>query len=297
MTEHEHSIGFIGAGVVASSLALHMSGAGYRVAGVNSRSVTSAEALAALMDRRPRIHAHGQALADACDTVFITTPDDAIGDTAAAVAWGPHHRVVHCSGALTTAVLEPARRACATVGSFHPLHPFTRGGASLEGSTFAIEADGPLSEWLWELAVNLGCNPMLVRPEDKALYHLSAGFASSFIVAMMSAATELWETLGVPRDQARQALLPLLRGAVRNIETVGLPDSLTGPISRGDVETVRKHLDELATRAPAFLSAYRELALLAIPVAVDKGSLEDGPAVELKRMLEREPHPASVQAR
>jgi predicted short-subunit dehydrogenase-like oxidoreductase (DUF2520 family) len=273
-----------------------MSKAGYRVAGVSSRSLASAEALATLLDRRPRVHPHGQAIADACDTLFITTPDDTIADAAEAIAWDSHHRVIHCSGALTTAVLEPARRAGAAVGSFHPLHPFTRGGASLEGCTVAIEADGPLSKWLWELAADLGCNPMRVRPEDKALYHLSAGFASSFVVAMMSAATELWETFGVPRNQTREALLPLLRGAVRNIETIGLPDSLTGPISRGDAETVRKHLDELATRAPAFLSAYCELALLAIPVALNKGSLDDGTAAELKRMLKRDLRPASVQA-
>ena len=296
MSRDKHTIGFVGAGVVASSLALGMSEAGYRVGAVASRSRTSADALAALLEPQPRVHRQAQAVADACDTLFITTPDDAIAGAAAAIGWRPHHRVIHCSGALTTEVLEPARQAGASVASFHPLHPFTRGGASLEGSTVAIEADGPLAQWLGELASGLGCSPMQIQPKDKTLYHLSAGFVSSFVVAMLDAATQLWGSFGIPRDQARDALLLLLRGAVRNIETVGVPDCLTGPISRGDVETVRRHLDELGARAPALLPAYRELALLTVSVAQEKGSLDGGPAEELKRMLERDRHPASVQA-
>jgi predicted short-subunit dehydrogenase-like oxidoreductase (DUF2520 family) len=295
MSTNEHTIGFVGAGVVATSLALGMSGAGYRVGAVSSRSRASADALTTLVEPQPRVHREAQAVADACDTLFITTPDDAIADTAASIEWQPHHRVIHCSGALTTDALEGARKAGASVGSFHPLHPFTRGAASLEGSAVGIEADGPLAQWLEVLASDLGCSSMRIRSEDKALYHLSAGFVSSFVVTMLNAATQVWGSFGIPKDQAREALLPLLRGAVRNIETVGVPDCLTGPISRGDVETVRKHLDELGARAPALLPAYRELASLTVPVAQEKGNLDDGSAGELKRMLEVDRNPASVQ--
>jgi predicted short-subunit dehydrogenase-like oxidoreductase (DUF2520 family) len=109
--------------------------------------------------------------------------------------------------------------------------------------------------------------------------------ACNYLVTLEKLATDLWQTFNVPRQQAIQALLPLIRGTIRNIETVGIPDCLTGPIARGDIGTVKKHLDALEKAAPDLLSTYRELGLKTIPVALGKGKIDEQRAKELEAVL------------
>jgi predicted short-subunit dehydrogenase-like oxidoreductase (DUF2520 family) len=98
-------------------------------------------------------------------------------------------------------------------------------------------------------------------------------------------ADDLWQTFGVPRDQATKALLPLLKGTLNNIESVGIPQALTGPIARGDVGTVKKHIEALKREAPDVLSTYCELGLQAIHVSLAKGKIDENKAVELRSTL------------
>src|SRR6185295_18651492 len=94
-----------------------------------------------------------------------------------------------------------------------------------------------------------------------------------------------WLRLGWERPAALQAVLPLLKGAVANLENLGLPAALTGPIARGDVETVRRHLDALAAASPETLPAYLEMALQTIPVALARGGLSESAAAELRSLI------------
>jgi len=236
---------------------------------VASRTPGSARRLAA----RPkgcRAVADPQAVADAADLVFITTPDGAIAEVAAQVRWRPDAWVVHVSGAESLDALEPARRAGAAVGSMHPLQTFAdieHAVAAMPGSTFALEGEGPLLACLREMARALGGRAIELRPEDKALYHVAAVLASNYVVTLMDMATGLWQEFGVEQDSAAKALLPLLQGTVDNLRRLGLPDALTGPIARGDLGTVRRHLKALEASAPDMLLAYRELGLRTVPVA------------------------------
>ena len=102
---------------------------------------------------------------------------------------------------------------------------------------------------------------------------------------MTKIATDLWKTFDVSTPEATRALMPLLRGTLNNIENVGLPNCLTGPIARGDTGTVKKHLAALEKSAPALLSTYRELGLQTVPIAVDKGKIDAGKAEELRSLL------------
>jgi predicted short-subunit dehydrogenase-like oxidoreductase (DUF2520 family) len=104
-------------------------------------------------------------------------------------------------------------------------------------------------------------------------------------VTLVKLATDLWQTFNVPTQKATKALLPLLRGTLHNIEAVGIPQCLTGPIARGDVGTIRKHLDALEKTAPSLLSTYRELGLQTIPIAVAKGRINQNQAQELRAIL------------
>jgi predicted short-subunit dehydrogenase-like oxidoreductase (DUF2520 family) len=109
--------------------------------------------------------------------------------------------------------------------------------------------------------------------------------ACNYLVTLVKLATDLWQTFNIPPNQATQALLPLIRGPIHNIDTVGIPQCLTGPIARGDTGTIGKHLEALQHKAPTILTAYRELGLQTIPIALAKGKIDKQKADELRAML------------
>ena len=280
-------LGFIGAGTVGTALAIKLNSRDYPVVAVASRSQASAGNLAERVKGCSAVSS-SQDVADAAELVFITTPDDAIASVAAQVDWHRGQGVVHCCGAESTDILAPARKSGARTGAFHPLQTFASVEKALEnipGSTVAIEAEPPLLETLKDIATALGGQWIELKAGDRVVYHASAVVACNYLVTLEKLATDLWQTFNVPRQQAVQALLPLIRGTIRNIETVGIPDCLTGPIARGDIGTVKKHLDALKKAAPDLLSTYRELGLKTIPVALDKGKIDEQRAKELEAVL------------
>ena len=286
MKLRDHNMGFIGAGTVATVLAKALHEAGFSVAAVTSRSPESTDRLSRALHGAATRCPSAQAVADACDLVFLTTPDDPIANVARAVSWRSGQVVVHCSGAITVKALEPAATAGAVVGGFHPLQTFAGAEASsLGGATIALEGDGAALTTLQGLAEALDCPWVTVRGEDKALYHISGVLASNYVVTLLRHAVGLWEEIGLSEEQASRALLSLLKGTVQNMETLGVNASLTGPVARGDAGTIETHLEELARKAPALLSAYRELGWLTIPVAESHGTLDAEDAQRLRRLL------------
>jgi len=283
------TVAFIGAGTVGTALAVRLSEKGYPVVAAASRTLASAQALAARIEGCSA-YASVEEATKAADLVFITTPDAAIGAVAAIVRWRAGQCVVHCSGVDSLDVLEPARQQGALVGAFHPLQSFAsveQALYNLPRSTFALEASSPaLLETLRAMALSLEGMPVVLGAGDKVLYHASAVIACNYLVTLAKMATDLWEKLGVPRQDAIKALLPLVQGTVNNLEQVGLPNCLTGPISRGDVSTVEKHLRALVQRAPELLPAYQELGKQTIPIALAKGRLDLGKARQLRELLE-----------
>jgi predicted short-subunit dehydrogenase-like oxidoreductase (DUF2520 family) len=282
-------MGFIGAGTVGTALAVRLSGKGFPVVAVSSRSQTSARKLAQAVSNC-QVFDDNQGVADTAELVFITTPDDTIPAVASQVHWHTGQSVVHCSGADSTEVLESARKSGAQVGVFHPLQTFASVEQAVEnmpGSTFALEAEEPLLNVLKDMATSLDGHWVELKAGDKVLYHAAAVIACNYLVTLVKMATDLWQTFSVPPDQATQALLPLIQGTVHNISTVGIPNCLTGPIARGDTGTIRKHLKALEQRAPSIVSAYHELGLQTIPIALAKGRIDTQKAEELKALLKQ----------
>ena len=281
-------LGFIGAGTVGSALALRLSSKGYQVVAVSSRGQTSARNLAQLITCRA--FDNNQDVADAAELVFITTPDDVIATVASEVQWHPEQNVVHCSGADSTQILEPAKKLGAQVGVIHPLQTFASAKEAIEnmpGSTFALEAEEPLLTTLKEMATALEGYWIELEAKDRVVYHAAAVIACNYLVALVKLATDLWQTFNIPTPQATQALLPLIRGTIHNIETVGIPQCLTGPIARGDTGTIKKHLEALQKVAPAILPTYRELGLQTIPIALAKGRINQKQAQELQELMKQ----------
>jgi predicted short-subunit dehydrogenase-like oxidoreductase (DUF2520 family) len=280
-------LGFIGAGPVGTTFGVRLSEQGYAVAAVADISPAAAERFAG---RVPgcRVLGNNQELADAVDMVFITTADDFIPKVGSALKWRPGQTVVHCSGASTVESLEAARRQGAGVGSIHPCQTFAgieQAIANLPGSTFAIEAEEPVKATLTAMARALDGDIVYLTSEDKVLYHAAAAIACNYFTTIVKLAADLWRNFGKTPADALRAYMPLLRGTLANIETAGFPKCLTGPIARGDVATVRRHLAALERSAPELLPLYRELGAFTVPIGRDKGSLAADRAAELTALL------------
>ena len=272
---------------MGTALAVLLSSKGYGFAGASRRERNHANGRGSRISNFHLMDSN-QEVADAADLVFITTPDDIIGKVASEVRWRNGQSVVHCSGADSTDILEPARNAGAMVGGFHPLQTFAGVKEAIEnipGSTFAIEAEEPLKTTLKEMAVALDGNSIELKAEDKVAYHAAAVFACNYLVTLVKLATDLWQTFSIPSEQATKALLPLIRGTLHNIETIGIPNCLTGPIARGDTGTIDKHLKTLEEKTPELLSSYKELGRQTVPVALAKGKIDKKQARELEAML------------
>lgn len=283
------TIGFIGAGTTGTALAVRLAQQRYQVIAVSSRSLTSAEKLAEKVSGC-KVYKAAQEVADVAQLVFITTPDDIIPQVAAEVQWHNEQNVIHCSGAHSVDILEPAKQRGANTGCLHPLQTFASVEQAIDnipGSTFAVEAEEPLLTRLKEMATNLEGDWVILKSGDKVLYHAAAVIACNYLVTLVKLATDLWQTFGVPQAKATKALMPLLQGTLSNIENVGLPTCLTGPIARGDLGTIRKHLEALEKENPSLLGTYKELGLQTIPIALAKGKIDSQRAGELQALLER----------
>lgn len=280
-------LGIIGAGTVGTALAIRLQQGGYNIAVVSSLTRASAEKLARSINGC-RVADNNQVVADTANMVFITTPDGVIPKIAAELTWHKGQSVVHCSGADSTEVLEPARLMGAIPGTFHPLQTFASVKQAIDnipGSTFAIEAEEPLLSTLKQMADKLEGHAIELKASDRVIYHAAAVIACNYLVTLVKLADDLWETFGVSREEATRSLLPLLKGTLNNIDNVGIPQCLTGPIARGDTGTVKKHLTSLKREAPDVLSTYCELGLQTIPIAMAKGKIDENKDDELRKLL------------
>jgi len=283
----QSTIGFIGAGAVGGTLAVALEQAGYRVVAVASRTWASAHGLAYRL-AGCTAYASPQQVVDACELVFISTPDDAIGQVASGLTWRAGQGVVHCSGATSLDVFAEPIAQGVLPGALHPFQAVAAldtGVQSLPGTTFGIEADGAMREALVTMAQALGGQPIVLTAADKALYHLSAVMMGNLLTGLAATAAQLWEHLGATRADGLQAVVAMMRSVVHNLERAGIPAAVSGPYVRGDVGTIRRHLETLSATAPAVLPLYRELALAALPFAVEKGALAHDQSQAIRHLI------------
>jgi predicted short-subunit dehydrogenase-like oxidoreductase (DUF2520 family) len=233
----------VGPGRAGTTLAVALVRTGARAVAVAGRSpdAPSVRRAAGLLDvpARPVDDAGHDA-----DVVLLGVPDAAIAEVGAALAPGlrPGALVVHLSGACTLDELHKLHvaRPDVALGSLHPLQSLPSieiGLTRLPGSWCAV--DGPPA--VEDLAVLVGMRPFRVPADRRAAYHAAATVASNHLVALLGQAHRIAETAGVPVE----ALWPLVRATLDNVDELGPERALTGPGARGDVDTVRRHLDAL----------------------------------------------------
>ncbi len=273
------AIGFVGAGVLGSGLALALSAAGWRVTAIASRTHSSAERAASLIEGCATMDT-AQQVADTCDLVFITTPDSVIAEVSRSLTWRQDQGVVHCCGAASIELLDDAARTGAAVGAMHPFQTFAaidgpkQAAQRLNGVTFAISGTGWLAEFLPELATSLGGRGIEIPDGMRPLYHASAVLSCGYLSTLMYAAVGLWTSMGFTEEDGVKAATPLARATIDAIEKVGPTNAVTGPVVRGDAETVAAHLELLSQHAAHLLPLYRQLTESSFPLAEAKGISE-----------------------
>ena len=221
--------------------------------------------------------------------LLLTVPDSALSDVVhdvmAAGPAPPGCVALHVSGALSTDVLAPLHGIGYGIGSMHPLQTVADPWFSWDrilGVAFAISGDPAGTRAAHRLVNALEGKPLIIAPSLRAVYHAAAVMASNNIVAVVAAASRLLEEAGVPEEEAVPALLPLVQGTIDNIRHLGLLPSLTGPIARGDVDTVRLHLARLSGEERELYSA---LGLEVLRLARAAG-LDPRKADETRELLE-----------
>ncbi|MBZ5503415.1 MAG: DUF2520 domain-containing protein [Acidobacteriia bacterium] len=220
----------------------------------------------------------------AADVTLLAVPDGALASVAGALAeiGGNGWRgkiVLHTSGALDRSVLAPLARRGAATGSLHPMQTFSgRATPQLKGVIFAVEGDRKAQRAAQSIARALGGVPVPIAGSSKPAYHAAGVLVAGHALALVEAAVQTLLRIGFSRRRALQTLLPLIRQMLDNFERIGPRASWTGPVARGDLSTVARHVRALRRYPPEFQRAYAALALLGGRV------LSKTPAVTLARI-------------
>jgi predicted short-subunit dehydrogenase-like oxidoreductase (DUF2520 family) len=289
----------VGAGRLGASLALALRGHGSALLGFTARTsqgranaeswlgMPSSPGLPELVGRQP-------------DLYILAVPDQALptvaGGLAALLAASkpPHHPfVAHTSGATSVDVLAPCVEAGGTALVFHPLQTFTDAvtgagrflGAAIAVTTSDGRADSPAAQLGFGLAITLGARPFLLPDDKRGLYHTAATVACNYLVTLEHQAKRLFVTAGLPEEQALSLFLPLVETTLANIATHGTVEALTGPLSRGDTDTIATHLAALAADAPGLVPLYRVLGLASLDIVRARGEIPSQVVDTLAEML------------
>ena len=243
------SVAIIGTGNLGSALAVSLRRAGYAVSAILSRRASKNLSRAKKLAREVGASLLFSPADVRSDIVWLCVPDSQIASAAAWFAQGLQRKdltVFHSSGVLTSDELKVLRRKGAAAASVHPLMTFVPGSRpSLAGVSFAIEGDTNAVRVAKRIVRDLAGNPHPIRKRDKAAYHAWGAFASPLMTALLAASEEVAKLAGVSRKQARVRAVPILLQTLANYASFGAPGAFSGPIIRGDVDTVKRHLRAL----------------------------------------------------
>lgn len=281
-------VGVVGAGRVGAVLAARLATAGHQVVSAAGESDASHARITALLpgvaNEKPT------AVAKACDLLLLTVPDDMLANVvsmlAASGALREGQYVVHTSGRHGLAVLAPAADAGARVVAMHPAMTFTGTAldlSRLDGCVFGLTAATAERGFAESLVADLGGRSTWVPEEMRTLYHAGLAHGANHLVTLVSEAMEMLAAAGA--DDPAGTLRPLLTAALDNALEQG-DAALTGPIVRGDVNTVRAHLEDIAANAPHTLASYVALARATLARVVTDGRLLPIRALRINQLLD-----------
>ncbi len=280
VSQRKPSIMLVGSGNLAQALGPALRRAGYRITAIASRHDATSRRRAAALARKvgARVVGLAEAVPEAA-VVWLCHTDDALAETARLLARQNGWRgkiALHSSGALTSDVLSPLRRAGAHVGSLHPMMTFVAKAApEMSEVPFAVEGDRRAVAAAKRVVKDLGAQVFDLKKQSKVLYHALGSFSSPMVVAALVTAERVGKAAGLTEKQTRAIMAPILRQTLANYLEHGAAAAFSGPIRRGDMDTVRRHVRELKG-VPDAMEVYRALV---------KSALRDLPSARKKEMM------------
>jgi predicted short-subunit dehydrogenase-like oxidoreductase (DUF2520 family) len=281
------AVGVVGAGRAGTAMAAALARAGHRIVAASAVSQASLDRIGAILPQAKI--ARPEEVVEASDLVLLTVPDDALpglvrglADTGVAMEG---RLIAHASGRHGLAVLDPAVLAGALPLALHPAMTFTGRPDDVNkmtGISFGVTAPEQLRPVAEALVVEMGGEPVFISEHKRGLYHAGLASSANHLVTLVAASSDLLRESGVP-DPARM-LGPLLSAALENALTLG-DQALTGPVARGDADTVAGHVEVIAKAAPEALGAYLALARLTADRALAAGTLTSADAQRLLGVL------------
>ncbi len=285
-------VAVVGAGAMGRALALRLVDRGYSVKAVLSQTKGHAAEVARAVGAEIGSDDFS-ALPSDVRLVVIAVRDSVLADvaellTGVAHAWR-ETVIVHTSGALPASTLDPLAQEGAATVSFHPLQTVTRfsGPDALDNAYVGLEGDERSVAAGIELVVSLGMRYVVLPKDAKARYHLAATMASNFFVTLMGMVQEVLVSLDINREDGFAMMEPLLRGTLDSLASSSPEEALTGPVVRGDFQTLRTHGEALRQHLPQLVPAYAALTVEAIRLAVRSGKLDPKRAEDLLGLMQR----------
>ncbi len=284
-------ISIIGPGKVGTTIGILAGSAGYKIRAIASSSGQSAQKASKLIPGTPKPCEPIEA-ASMGQLVLITVPDDAIGEVvsqlAEAGAFTTGALIIHCSGALPSEALAPARNCGCFVASMHPLQTFPSVESALQGLPGTVcfcEGDAEAVKAAIQLAADIGTEAVQIAPAGKALYHAAAVMACNHMIAGIDAALALAQEAGIDRQTYLKAAMPMIRAGIENVSAMGPAEALTGPVARGDAATIAKHLEAMKNVPAELRQFYIAAAQWTIDLALRKGTIDENSAEVLRKTL------------
>lgn len=275
---------------MGGALAFALSSAGERIDRLIYRDHKPSRALISRLEFKPEVASIRRV--DVIDSriLVITTQDEELPSVVSFLAdkVRPSTIVFHTSGSISSEILRPfAKRNCATA-SMHPLASITNWSDGIErfpGAYFCLEGDSKAVSAGKQIVKELGGKPFSVKTSEKALYHAAAVTAAGHVTALFDIAVSLMVKAGLDRTSARKVLQPLLLGVAQNLASKDTPAALTGTYSRGDEETLSRHIQALKKHASkSESSVYMDLAVRSLDIAVQNG-LDQKKAARMRRTI------------
>jgi len=284
----KQTVAIVGAGNVGSTLAKAFYRQGYQLVGIASKTLANAEKLASLFGVPATIRA--AEITQYADIVIIATPDRCISQVVEEVAQTGGFRarqvVLHTSGGMTVDSLSPASQLGSFTGCMHPLQSFAdrnRDVDILVGTYFALGGHEQAVNLGEKIVRDFGGQSFVLLDQDRPLYHAAACIVSNYFVSLLHWATQLYQDIGLTPEQASKALMPLVQGTLKNVQQLGVTAALTGPVSRGDGNTISAHLTALKNSEQQKL--YVALAHYTLGVAVGKGTVNEQQVAVIENLL------------
>jgi predicted short-subunit dehydrogenase-like oxidoreductase (DUF2520 family) len=284
-------IGFIGAGKVGTSLGIYFQNKGFHISGYYSRSSDSC--IQSATRTESNCFNNLKQLSASSDIIFITTSDDQIDSIVKQLCEDsclkPGQLIVHTSGALSSTILYPVKAFGCFTYSMHPLQAFAdidKSILDLPNTYFCIEGDNERISILEDILITCKNPYFQASSEQKILYHASACMLSNYLVTLIHNSLILMEDIQPDSSAAFKAMLPLVNSTIQNVLKFGTKDALTGPIARGDIETIKIQFEAISSSSKEQLPLYLCMAKETLKLASLSDLKDNSSANKLKVLID-----------